>query len=94
MYCRNNIFIFNLVTYWLAENNIFKKKGQVFMNLDVKLKEFNQIIEETANKEYTEIEQKMEKEIQDAIEQEINEYENKKNISYEKNVQKIEKEYK
>ena len=63
------------------------------MNIDEKLKEFNQSLEDIVNKDYKKIEEEVEKEISQAIEQELSEYEAKKQVNYDKNVQKIEKDY-
>lgn len=63
------------------------------MNINTKLKNFKQNIEEIADKDYKEIDSEIEEEISNLVKQEITEYENKKQIAYEKYIQKIEKEF-
>lgn len=63
------------------------------MDINIKLQEFSQNLEEIANREYNQIEQNVEEKIKSGIEQEITEYEAKKQANYDKNVQKIEKDY-
>lgn len=63
------------------------------MNIDEKLERFSRSLEETSNREYKQIETELENEINSAIEQEINEYETKKQLNYEKTMQRIEKDY-
>lgn len=63
------------------------------MDLNDKLKEFDQSIQVTLSKEYAQMDKMIEDEIQEGISGELEEYENKKKTSYEKNVQKIEKDF-
>ena len=62
------------------------------MNIEEKLIDFKNSVEELSNKDYIEIKKKVEDEINDSIVQEINKYEEKKQASYEKNVQTMEKD--
>lgn len=63
------------------------------MNVDEKLKEFYISIEDTMNKEYSEIERNINREIKSSIKEELETYEAKKKLNYDRNVQRIEKEY-
>ena len=63
------------------------------MDVNEKLERFGQSLEDVSNKEYREIEKIVEQEIKSGIEQEITEYENKKQINYEKTIQRVEKDY-
>ena len=63
------------------------------MNIDAKLQEFDENLEDMANRDYDKIKLKIEEEIKLAIEQEVGEYEAKKQANYDKNVQKIEKDF-
>lgn len=63
------------------------------MDIDKKLQEFKQSLDESATRDYNQIEQNVEEEIKSGIEQELLEYEAKKNANYEKNAQKIEKDF-
>ena len=62
------------------------------MDINDKLHEFEQSLEEYADRDYKQIELNVEDEIKSAIEQELAEYEAKKQANYEKNVQKVEKD--
>ena len=62
------------------------------MNLEEKLTDFKNSVEEMSNKDYLQIKQEVENEINDSIIQEIAKYEKKKEFNYNKNVQTIEKE--
>lgn len=62
------------------------------MDINDKLREFEQSLEEYADRDYKQIELNVEDEIKSAIEQELAEYEAKKRANYEKNVQKAEKD--
>lgn len=62
------------------------------MNLEEKLTDFKNSVEELSNKDYLQIKQEVENEINDSIIQEIAKYEKKKEFNYNKNVQTIEKE--
>lgn len=63
------------------------------MDIDEKLKEFYISIEYTMNKEYREIERSINREIDSSIKEELATYEAKKQINYDRTVQRIEKEY-
>lgn len=63
------------------------------MNIDTKLQEFSQSLQQIADKEYRQIEKNVNEEIKKGIEQEIKEYEEKKQVNYEKNRLRIEKDY-
>lgn len=63
------------------------------MNINSKLQEFGQSLEQMADKEYRQIEKNVNREIKQGIEQEIREYEEKKQLNYERNRQRIEKDY-
>ena len=63
------------------------------MDIKSKLEGFKGSIEDDSNREYRQIEQDVENEINSGIEREVLEYENKKKLIYDKNVQKIEKEF-
>lgn len=63
------------------------------MNINTKLKNFKQNIEDIADKDYKEIDTQVEEEISTLVQQEVSEYEQKKQITYEKYIQKIEKEF-
>ena len=63
------------------------------MDINDKLHEFEESLEEYANRDYKQIELDVEDEIRTAIEQEISEYEAKKQANYDKNIQKLEKDY-
>ena len=62
------------------------------MNIEEKLIDFQNSVEALSNKDYSEIKKKVEKEINDSIEQEIEKYEKKKQVSFDKNAQNMEKE--
>lgn len=63
------------------------------MDINQKLQRFGQSLEDASYKEYRQIQKKVDEEIKLSIEQEIKEYEEKKQVNYEKNVQRIEKDY-
>lgn len=63
------------------------------MDINQKLQHFGQSLEDASYKEYRQIQKKVDEEIKLGIEQEIKEYEEKKQVNYEKNVQRIEKDY-
>lgn len=63
------------------------------MDINQKLQRFGQSLEDASYKEYMQIQKKVDEEIKLSIEQEIKEYEEKKQVNYEKNVQRIEKDY-
>ena len=63
------------------------------MDVNEKLQQFGQSLEEISNKEYRQIEQDVDKEIKTGIEEEIKEYENKKQANFDKTSQRIEKDY-
>ena len=62
------------------------------MNIDEKLIDFKKSVEDLSNKDYLEINKKVEDEINDSIYQEIDKYIKKKELSYNKNIQNFEKE--
>ena len=62
------------------------------MNLEEKLIDFKNSVEEMSNKDYLQIKQEVEDEISNSIIQEIAKYEKKKELNYNKNAQTIEKE--
>ena len=62
------------------------------MNLEEKLTDFKNSVEEMSNKDYLQIKKEVEDEINNSIVQEIAKYEKKKDLNYTKNVQSIEKE--
>lgn len=63
------------------------------MDVNEKLQKFGQSLEEISNKEYRQIEQNVDNEIKTGIEEEIKEYENKKQANFDKTSQRIEKDY-
>ena len=63
------------------------------MDVNEKLQQFGQSLDEISNKEYRQIEQEVDNEIKAEIEEEINEYENKKKINFNKTAQRIEKDF-
>lgn len=63
------------------------------MDVNEKLQQFGQSLEEISNKEYKQIEQEVDNEIKTGIEEEIKEYENKKQANFDKTSQRIEKDY-
>lgn len=63
------------------------------MDVNEKLQQFGQSIEEISNREYRQIEQEVDNEIKTGIEEEVKEYENKKKVNFEKVSQRIEKDY-
>ena len=63
------------------------------MDVNEKLQQFGQSLEEISNKEYRQIEQDVDNEIKTGIEEEIKEYENKKQANFDKTSQRIEKDY-
>lgn len=63
------------------------------MDVNEKLQQFRQSLEEISNKEYRQIEQEVNNEIREGIEEEVKEYENKKQINFNKMSQRIEKDY-
>lgn len=63
------------------------------MNLEEKLNEFSESLNMLSNKEYNEIEKKIELDVENSVEEEISEYKLKKKLSYDKFTQRIEKEY-
>ena len=62
------------------------------MNIEEKLIDFKKSVEELSNRDYLEINKKVEDEINDSIYQEIDKYTKKKELSYNKNIQNMEKE--
>mgnify|MGYP007081496074 FL=1 len=63
------------------------------MDVNEKLQQFGHSLEEISNKEYRQIEQDVDNEIKTGIEEEIKEYENKKQANFDKTLQRIEKDY-
>ena len=63
------------------------------MDINEKLQQFSQSLQDTSNKEYKQIEKEVDDEIKAGIEEEVQEYEEKKRINYEKTVQRIEKDF-
>ena len=63
------------------------------MDVNEKLQQFGQSLEEISNKEYKQIEQDVDNEIKTGIEEEIKEYENKKQANFDKTSQRIEKDF-
>lgn len=63
------------------------------MDLNEKLQQFGQSLEEISNKEYRQIEQEVDNEIKKGIEEEVKEYENKKEANFDKTSQRIEKDF-
>ena len=63
------------------------------MDVNEKLQQFGQSMDEISNKEYRQIEQEVDNEIKTGIEEEIKEYENKKQANFDKTSQRIEKDY-
>ena len=63
------------------------------MDVNEKLQQFGQSLEEISNKEYKQIEQEVDNEIKTGIEEEVKEYENKKQTNFDKTSQRIEKDY-
>lgn len=63
------------------------------MDVNEKLQQFGQSLDEISNKEYRQIEQDVDNEIKTGIEEEIKEYENKKQANFDKTSQRIEKDY-
>ena len=63
------------------------------MKIEEKLIDFKNSIEQLSNKDYIEINKNVENEINDSIYQEIDKYTKKKELSYNKNIQNMEKEY-
>ena len=63
------------------------------MDVNEKLQQFGQSLEEISNKEYKQIEQEVDNEIKTGIEEEVKEYENKKQANFDKTSQRIEKDY-
>lgn len=63
------------------------------MDVNEKLQQFGHSLEEISNKEYRQIEQDVDNEIKTGIEEEIKEYENKKQANFDKTSQRIEKDY-
>ena len=63
------------------------------MDINYRLQKFGQSLEEASDKECRKLEKEVDEEIKQGIEQEVKEYENKKQINYEKTIQRIEKEY-
>ena len=63
------------------------------MNIEAKLQDFEKSLNRISNEDYNKIEKKIEEEIQDGIREELSEYENKKQIAYDKYVQKMEKDF-
>ena len=61
------------------------------MNIEEKLIDFKNSVEELSNKDFLEIKKKVEAEINDSISQEIQKYEKKKQAIYDKNAQNMEK---
>ena len=68
-------------------------EGSDKMDINDKLHEFEESLEKTVDRDYRQIELNVEEEIKSAIEQELAEYEAKKQANYEKNIQKLEKDY-
>ena len=63
------------------------------MDVNEKLQQFGQSLEEISNKEYKQIEQEVDNEIKTGIEEEVKEYENKKQANFDKTSQRIEKDF-
>ena len=63
------------------------------MNIEAKLQDFEKSLNRISNEDYNKIEKKIEEEIQAGIREELSEYENKKQIAYDKYVQKMEKDF-
>lgn len=63
------------------------------MDVNEKLQQFGQSLEEISNKEYKQIEQDVDNEIKTGVEEEIKEYENKKQANFDKTSQRIEKDF-
>ena len=63
------------------------------MDVNEKLQQFGQSLEEISNKEYRQIEQEVDNEIKTGIEEEVKEYENKKQANFDKTSQRIEKDF-
>lgn len=63
------------------------------MDVNEKLQQFGQSLEEISNKEYKEIEREVDNEIKNGIEEEVKEYENKKQANFDKTSQRIEKDF-
>ena len=63
------------------------------MDVNEKLQQFGQSLEEISNKEYRQIEQEVDNEIKTGIEEEVKEYENKKKANFDKTSQRIEKDF-
>ena len=63
------------------------------MNIEAKLQDYEKSINRISNEDYNKIEKKIEEEIQAGIREELSEYENKKQIAYDKYVQKMEKDF-
>lgn len=63
------------------------------MDVNEKLQQFGQSLEEISNKEYMQIEHEVDNEIKTGIEEEVKEYENKKQGNFEKISQRIEKDF-
>ena len=63
------------------------------MDVNEKLQQFGQSLAEISNKEYRQIEQEVDNEIKTGIEEEVKEYENKKQANFDKTSQRIEKDF-
>ena len=63
------------------------------MDVNEKLQQFGQSLEEISNKEYKQIEQEVDNEIKTGIDEEVKEYENKKQVNFDKTSQRIEKDF-
>ena len=63
------------------------------MDVNEKLQQFGQSLEEISNKEYKQIEQEVDNEIKTGIEEEVKEYENKKQANFDKTSQRREKDF-
>ena len=63
------------------------------MDVNEKLQQFGQSLEEISGKEYKQIEEEVDKEIKSGIEEEVKIYENKKQTNFDKISQRIEKDY-
>lgn len=63
------------------------------MDINTKLQQFNRSLKQMVGKEYEIREKNVKQEIKSGMEQEITEYEAKKQANYEKNKQRIEKDY-
>ena len=59
------------------------------MNIEEKLIDFKKSVEELSNKDYLEINKKVEDEINDSIYQEIDKYTKKKELNYNNNIKNM-----